>query len=98
MIYRNKKLTQSARDEACVSCGNPNSCWAHSNLLQHGKGRGQKAHDIFGAYLCLNCHDWFDGRSKIEPPSYRFQSESKSTWFMRMNELSLIIVCERGYL
>lgn len=97
-MYRNKRLTESAKHEECVSCGNPQCCWAHSNLLIHGKGRGQKAHDIFGAYLCLNCHDWFDGRSKIYPPSFQCQSESKFAWFMRMNEKSLIVACDKGYI
>jgi len=97
-MYRNKKLIESAKHEDCVSCGNPNSCCAHSNLYIHGKGRGQKAHDLFVAYLCLNCHDWFDGRSKNEPPSYHSQTESKQNWFMRMNEKTLIIACEKGYI
>lgn len=97
-MYRNKKLTDSARHESCVSCGNPECCWAHSNMLIHGKGRGQKAHDLFGAYLCMRCHDWYDGRSAIAPPSYHESLETKVLWFMEMNEHSLIIACDKGYL
>lgn len=96
MTYRNKKLVESAKHESCVSCGNPNACWAHSNRTLHGKGKGIKAHDIFGAYLCLACHDWFDGRTDNHPPSAK--GETKFTWFQVMNERSLIIACEKGYL
>ncbi len=96
MNYRNKKLTESAKHESCVSCGNPNACWAHSNLLEHGKGKGIKAHDLFGAYLCLACHDWFDGRSNATPPSATLKN--RYAWFKEMNEKSLIIACEKGYL
>lgn len=81
-----------------MSCGNPHSCWAHSNSLEHGKGMGDKAHDLFGAYLCQKCHDWYDGRSNIEPPSFVHQAYVKSTWFMDMWDRSMITACEKGYL
>ena len=100
--YRNKKLTESARNESCVSCGNPNACWCHSNSIDHGKGRGTKSHDLFGFYGCLNCHDWYDGRSTIEPPSYKGEkhpwNDGKYDWFIEMWQRSLLIACERGYL
>lgn len=97
MIYRNKKLTDSARNEQCVSCGAPNSVWCHSNEHLHGKGRSIKAHDIFGFYGCQACHDWFDGRSNIAPPSAaRFAT--KGLWFREMWEHSMLIAAEKGYL
>lgn len=100
--YRNKKLTQSAKHESCVSCGNPHSCWAHSNQLRHGKGTGTKAHDLFGAYLCQRCHDWFDGRVEMPPLNALTFSDGenfdKARWFELMNEKSLIVACEKGYL
>lgn len=34
--------------------------WAHSNESRHGKGRGIKAHDCFGALMCSACHAWLD--------------------------------------
>lgn len=95
-MYRNKKLTQSARNESCVSCGNPECCWCHSDEMYHGQGKGIKAHDLFGFYGCKQCHDWYDGRSKGHPPSY--QHESKKEWFREQWEKSMIIACERGYL
>lgn len=33
---------------------------AHSNLLEHGKGRGLKAHDGMTAWLCYRCHTQLD--------------------------------------
>lgn len=103
--YREKKLTESARHESCVSCGNPNSCWCHSNEYYHGKAKGTKAHDLFGFYGCTQCHDFYDGRSNIEPPSFQnrywLDSDSmppKKQWFREMWERSLITACEKGYI
>ena len=95
--YRNRKLTQSAKHESCVSCGNPECCWCHSNEYLHGKARGQKAHDIYGFYGCLRCHDWYDGRSNIDPPSAN-RFENKSKWFREMWEHSILIAAEKGYI
>lgn len=38
------------------------SVWAHSNQAIHGKGKGIKAHDVFGCIACSDCHDAVDGR------------------------------------
>ena len=38
--------------------------FAHLN----GGGMGLKALPIHGAYLCLNCHDIYDGRKTVDPP------------------------------
>jgi hypothetical protein len=95
--YRNKKLTQSAKHESCVSCGNLECCWCHSNEIQHGKGKGLKSNDLFGFYGCLHCHNWYDGRSDIAPPSStRF--DDKKSWFRKMWEYSMVIATEKGYL
>jgi hypothetical protein len=103
--YRNKKLTQSAKHESCVSCGNPECSWCHSNEYKHGKSRGMKAGDIFGFYGCTKCHDWYDGRSIIEPPSFRdswwYDSDNmppKKQWFREMWERSILIASTKGYL
>jgi hypothetical protein len=37
------------------------SVWCHSNRLEHGKGMGTKAHDIFGCIGCSACHAFYDG-------------------------------------
>ena len=51
-------LTRLAKGQSCVSCGyrDKTVVWAHSNLLEHGKGRGLKSHDGAGMLLCHKCH------------------------------------------
>lgn len=39
---------------------------AHSNLLEHGKGKGIKAHDGMAAWLCYRCHTRYDQGSDME--------------------------------
>ena len=98
MNYRNKKLTQSAKHEACVSCGADDGTivWAHSNMQRHGKGMGIKAHDLFGAYLCHKCHADFD-REPLEAFQKKYQVH-KSDWFNDKWERSMLIACKKGYL
>ncbi len=92
-MYRNKKLTQSARDESCVSCGihDGTIVWAHSNQIRHGKGKGIKANDIFGAYLCYKCHAEFDQGKNLT-------KEERRNLFRDWWEDSLIRACNNGYL
>lgn len=61
-MHRDKKLTALARDQACVNCGAQDGTvvWAHSNLGEHGKGMGLKAHDCMGMFLCSICHHQLD--------------------------------------
>ena len=61
-MYRNEKLLASANGRRCAMCGamDGTTVAAHSNLLEHGKGRGIKAHDCFVAYLCHRCHTGYD--------------------------------------
>ena len=94
MNWRSKKLCQSAKDEACVSCGAADGTivWAHSNEQLHGKGMGIKAHDLFGAYLCHRCHAMYD--RKMELVGWSDQKE----WFRAQWEKSMIVACSKGYL
>jgi hypothetical protein len=96
--YRNKKLKDSAKHEACVSCGADDGTivWAHSNSSAHGKGMGIKAHDLFGCYLCAKCHENFDQRKLF----YSFSTTplNERAWFLSMWEKSMIIACRKGYL
>lgn len=99
MNYRNKKLTQSAKHESCVSCGADNGTivWAHSNSQRHGKGMGIKAHDLFGAYLCHNCHYAYDALS--DDQFMRMITDMpKLAWFLDNWEKSMIIACQKGYI
>ncbi len=67
MTYRNKTLLKIAQGMPCVMCGNDNGTGvaAHSNLLEHGKGRGLKAHDGMTAWLCYDCHSEYDQGNKM---------------------------------
>jgi hypothetical protein len=59
------KLTDAARDQACVRCnaedGTIVSCH-YSGPWQHrfGKGRNIKGNDLVAADLCSGCHAYFD--------------------------------------
>lgn len=44
---------------------------AHSNLLEHGKGRGLKAHDGMHAWLCYRCHTELDQGRKMSKDERR---------------------------
>lgn len=60
-------LTRTAQGQECMMrvpgvCNGrtDTTVWAHSNFDRHGKGKGLKAHDCFGAWACMACHDWLD--------------------------------------
>ena len=91
-MYRNKKLTASANGESCVNCGinDGTIVWAHSNQINHGKGKGIKAHDLFGAYLCHQCHHEHD-----QGKGDKFEKRQQ---FLEWWEVSMIRACDRGYL
>lgn len=38
--------------------------WCHSNERIHGRALGKKSHDMFGAFGCSSCHDWYDIQSR----------------------------------
>lgn len=61
-MFRSRKLLDQAEDQACVMCGSQDGTVvaAHSNLIEHGKGRGFKAHDGMTAWLCYRCHTKYD--------------------------------------
>lgn len=66
---------------------------AHSNLLEHGKGRGLKAHDGMHAWLCYRCHTELDqGRkmSKEERREYTLTAICRT--YQRLWDLDLLRV------
>ena len=83
----------------CMSCGleNPNGdllCLAHSNRLEDGRGYGHKSDDLFGAFLCHDCHMTVDGQkgklSKIEKRQKHNQAWEKSIrWLIKENLITL---------
>ena len=96
---RSNKLRNSARGQECtmriptVCTGDPaTTVWAHSNLGIHGKGKGIKATDVMGAYMCFACHAAYDGRIKcihIEP-------ETMDLMFYQAMALSLLKLIDQG--
>ena len=65
--FRSRRLLNMARDQACVACGAQDGTVvaAHSNLQEHGKGVGHKAHDCMTAWLCHRCHSEYDQGTKM---------------------------------
>ncbi len=55
--YRSKKHLKNVASLDCQICGATGFIQAaHSNQMQHGKGRGIKSSDEYTAALCLKCH------------------------------------------
>lgn len=67
MNYRNRRLLDLAEGQRCVMCGADDGTVvaAHSNLGEHGKGFGIKAHDSMHAWLCYRCHTEYDQGNKM---------------------------------
>ena len=95
MTYRNKRLTDLARGQSCVECGANDGAtvWAHSNLLEHGKGRGIKAHDAAGMFLCARCHAELDsGTSMNREEKREFTMRNIVRTHARLWDLGLVRV------
>jgi hypothetical protein len=64
--FRSKKHLKNVSSLPCQHCGlDGYTQAAHSNQLQHGKGRGIKASDEFTAALCLKHHYEIDQGSNL---------------------------------
>lgn len=86
MRFESEALRRAVASLPCAYCQAEGiSQAAHSNLYEHGKGRGLKASDAATFPLCattpgrLGCHDKFDQYelcSKVEMPemTYRFMA------------------------
>jgi Protein of unknown function (DUF1364) len=66
----NKHLLAMARDKPCllqiVPCADTSTTVAcHSNWMEHGKGRGMKAHDFWTVWGCSRCHDALDSSQRL---------------------------------
>jgi hypothetical protein len=93
--FRSPKLLELARDQACVVCGRQDGTVvsAHSNLLEHGKGMGTKAHDGMVAWLCHRCHSALDQGSAMSGEDKRvLMLESICRTYMQLWDQSLIKV------
>jgi len=78
--YRNKKILEAARGEACTNCEIQDGTvvFAHSNLQSDGKGVGKKADDCFGAFLCIYCHTIHHHSPGLG--YFEFHEAMKRTW------------------
>lgn len=95
MTYRNPKILELARDQACVGCGAQDGTVvaAHSNLRDHGKGMGHKAHDGMMAWLCYRCHFELDQGSRLDRRDKRlFTLESICKTYQQLWDQGLIEV------
>lgn len=94
-MHRNNRLKESAQHAPCLMnsprCdgGATDVCWRHSNHLRHGKGRGIKAHDLFGFYGCQGCENWY---------SLESERDERYPAFLEAWERSMIYACEQGVL
>lgn len=76
-------------DEAGVICGRPDTCCCHSNLLEHGKGRGIKADDSIAAAGCVRHHYELDqGKT--------WSKQERRERFERAHQRSVALLLRRG--
>lgn len=92
MTYRNRRLLDLAKGQRCVMCGADDDTIvaAHSNLGEHGKGMGVKAHDSMHAWLCYGCHSEYDqghSMTKQEKRDFILTAICKTYQEMWMKEL-----------
>lgn len=67
-MYRDDYLLRVAKGEPCLLKISPKclgtegstTVAAHSNFLEHGKGKGLKAEDCYTVWACYKCHTLFD--------------------------------------
>lgn len=64
---------------------------AHSNQARHGKGGAMKAHDIFHAAICHECHVEID-------QGKRLSREERAEYWQRAHEATLLEYVKRGWL
>ena len=99
--YRNKALLQAAKDESCVKCGSyegVSSChYTGFRQALYGKGRGIKCSDLMSAYLCMECHRYYDEYLSVENTTIE-ESALVSEDFLHCIALTNIRRLEQGVL
>lgn len=96
MNFQSQDLRDLARGQPC-QFNVPGVCnhrdettvWAHSNEQRHGKGRGIKAHDCYGAFACSACHHWYD----VDPTPSRTEKQAA---FRDAFEATVLFIWTRG--
>lgn len=99
-VYRNPKILAHANGQACQNCGRQDGTVvaAHSNLSGHGRGSHHKAHDLFVAFLCSECHRWLDAGGKYKDPTglWSATQPDKRAMFLRAMFKTQIILLRDG--
>jgi hypothetical protein len=100
-VIRSKQYRDGARGQTCtlripgVCNSDPETVvFAHSNLLADGKGKGQKADDLFGCDACSACHAWLDSATGPAAITKRlmFDGAMKETMLRRIRQGLLMVV------
>lgn len=100
MNYRDPDLLAAVRTIHCVNCGiQGRTQAAHSNLLEHGKGRSIKAKDSAIMALCdcgaNQCHFELDSgknMSKAERRAFTYEMIAKT--YMALIEQGKLVVAK----
>lgn len=104
--------TEAARGRPCIRCGADPSIDASTTVPAHysrdlahklGKGTGIRAHDLALAWLCVDCHDYFDERNQpqqrgLDPREKELERVWKSLEFAILCLQTVIVRYEEGQL
>lgn len=99
--YRNPKILRHAKGQPCQNCGADDRTVvaAHSNRQEHGRGMHIKSHDCYVAFLCNNCHYWYDYGCGLSPCRlYRSDRGNKADMFDRAMHRTWFILIRDGVL
>ena len=96
--YRDRHLLDLAEGQGCTNCGSElGVVAAHSNQLEHGKGKSHKAHDCFTAWLCIRCHRWLDQGTGTDPTGlYQDGRADKREMWQRAANRTLLELWRQG--
>jgi len=92
------KLREAARNQKCVYCGAQDGTVVLAHYFgprraAYGGGMSCKGHDVVGAWLCYNCHQYFDTQSRNKETRWE-QSEE----FLHCVALTMIQLVEQRIL
>ena len=89
--FRSTTHLRNVASLPCQWCGIDDGCQAaHSNMAQHGKGRGIKASDEYTAALCQTCHYEIDQGLKFSKKERQdFWTEAHISTYNELKKLGL---------
>jgi hypothetical protein len=94
MNYRNRRLLDLAhRVTECQNCGRwTDGCEpAHANWHEYGKGGALKAHDLYHAALCHDCHAMLDQGNTLS------KDEKKALW-QHAHRKTMLLYFQEGWI